>query len=121
MHNHAWPVSNVHVPARAHIDALQRDFAVEVTVTPMQSRTITYGGLAALLQFGGTEVLDLDAEGHDCTILQSMIEHCHQSSSSPAAWPDIICFETQTHQVPVLDKAVAFLNPLLLHLHDISV
>ena len=60
----------------------------------MKATAITYGGLADLLQFSGTELLVIDAEGHDCQILESMIEYCQQNSH---VWPDIICFETLGH------------------------
>ena len=73
---------------------LRQEFGVDVKVKAMKATAITYGGLADLLQLSGTELLVIDAEGHDCQILESMIEYCQQNSH---AWPDIICFETLGH------------------------
>ena len=49
-----------------------------------------------MLNFRGTDVLMIDAEGHDCQILQSMIDHC-ETAGDDSLWPDVIQFETMGH------------------------
>eukprot|EP00418_Pyrodinium_bahamense_P097182 CAMPEP_0179031348 /NCGR_PEP_ID=MMETSP0796-20121207/11024_1 /TAXON_ID=73915 /ORGANISM="Pyrodinium bahamense, Strain pbaha01" /LENGTH=518 /DNA_ID=CAMNT_0020727537 /DNA_START=139 /DNA_END=1693 /DNA_ORIENTATION=- len=71
-------------------------FGVKVEAQPIRARAVTYGGLARMLHFNGVEVLLIDAEGYDCKILQSMIDHCTQQGNEKA-WPDIIQFETMGH------------------------
>ena len=55
-----------------------------------------HGSLASLLHFTGVELLFIDTEGHDCQILQSVIDYCRRPGCS-GAWPDVICFETMGH------------------------
>ena len=62
----------------------------------VEATAITYDGLAGLLNFVGTDLLVIDAEGHDCKILESMINHC-QAQGNLSAWPNVIQFETMGH------------------------
>ena len=55
---------------------------------------MTYGTLCQTLNFHGVELLVIDVEGHDCEILQSMIEYC---KIYDGAWPEVIQFETMGH------------------------
>ena len=71
-------------------------YGVDIKVTPTKAVAITYGKLASLLHFTGTEVLVIDTEGYDCQILESGIAHCQKASNS-CAWPDVISFETLGH------------------------
>ena len=75
---------------------IKQRYGVDIKVTPTKAVAVTYGKLASLLHFTGTEVLVIDTEGHDCQILESVIEYCQKASNS-CAWPDVISFETQGH------------------------
>ena len=55
--------------------------------------SFSYDDLSRLLCFSGTDVVVMDAEGEDCEILGSMIEHCMGEVNSDA-WPNTIQFET---------------------------
>merc|ERR1712194_412724 len=64
---------------------------VETLRTPVW----TYGQLAEKYDFCSTEVLLIDAEGHDTRIVNSVIEHCKEKETQGKwAWPSIIVFET---------------------------
>lgn len=69
---------------------------VKVEMAPIRARAISYGALVQKLGFSGVEVLLIDAEGYDCKILQSMIEHCSLPENQQA-WPELIQFETMGH------------------------
>ena len=70
---------------------LEKEYGVGVRMEAVASQSLSYADLSWLLRIGGVEVLIIDAEGHDCRILQSMIDHC---AVYPGAWPDVIQFET---------------------------
>ena len=70
---------------------LEKEYGVGVRMEAVASQSLSYADLSWLLRIGGVEVLIIDAEGHDCRILQSMIDHC---AVYPGAWPDAIQFET---------------------------
>ena len=73
---------------------------IELDVKPTKARALTFGDLARLLRFAGTELLVIDAEGYDCRILDSMIDYCKGVDSlnnNNNVWPDVVCFETQGH------------------------
>ena len=70
---------------------LEKEYGVGVRMEAVASQSLSYADLSWLLRIGGVEVLLIDAEGHDCRILQSMIDHC---AVYPGAWPDVIQFET---------------------------
>ena len=76
------------------IAALKEDFGVQLLIEPIEAQSLSYDALCRLLNFHGVEVLAIDAEGHDCEILQSMIAHCRRN---PAEWPSVIQFETMGH------------------------
>jgi len=69
---------------------------VKVEMQPIRARAISYGARVHKLGFSGVEVLLIDAEGYDCKILQSMIEHCSLPGNQQA-WPELIQFETMGH------------------------
>ena len=70
---------------------LEKEYGVGVRMEAVASQSLSYADLSWLLRIGGVEVLLIDAEGHDCRILQSMIDHC---AVYPGAWPDVVQFET---------------------------
>lgn len=72
---------------------LQR-YGVEAKMSKQRADVWSYGRLVQKLNFNGTEVLMIDAEGHDASILRSVIAHCQQD---PSAWPQVIQFETMGH------------------------
>jgi len=78
---------------RLEIEAV---FGVRVELRSEKATLCSYDALSHLLGFCGADVLMIDAEGHDCQILQSMIDHC-QAEGNGAAWPDMIQFETMGH------------------------
>ena len=87
-------VGQVH-PAFSHFSvSLQSDYDVKLEVEAINAQAITYGDLSRMLNFHGAEVLVIDAEGYDCHILQSMIDHCNQHGD---VWPDVIQFESMGH------------------------
>jgi len=69
---------------------------VNIEMQPIRARAISYGALVQKLGFRGVEVLLIDAEGYDCKILQSMIDHCSLPGNQHA-WPELIQFETMGH------------------------
>jgi len=54
----------------------------------------SWARLAQNLCFAGCQVLLVDAEGHDASILRSMLQHCR---GRPRELPDLIQFETRGH------------------------
>ena len=50
--------------------------------------------LAQQLNFTGCQVLLVDTEGHDTSILRSMLAHCE---GKPDELPEVIQFETRGH------------------------
>ena len=75
---------------------LEQDFRVKIKTQAIDTVGITYGALTEKLRFGGVEVLMIDAEGHDCQILLSMIDHCLRHGNE-THWPDVIQFESMGH------------------------
>lgn len=75
---------------------LEVQCGVKVETDTIKAKAVTYDALSRMLHFSGVEVLLIDAEGCDCKILQSMIEHCKQQGRE-RAWPDVIQFETMGH------------------------
>jgi len=89
-------VGQVH-PEFSRLNAsLATTCGVKVEMQPIRARAISYGALVQTLGFGGVEVLLIDAEGYDCKILQSMIDHC-SAPGNQQAWPELIQFETMGH------------------------
>ena len=87
-------VGQVHPAFGSFSESLQSDYGVKLEVEAINAQAITYGDLSRMLNFHGTEVLVIDAEGYDCHILQSMIDHCIDSAID---WPDVIQFESMGH------------------------
>mmetsp|Transcript_79173 Transcript_79173/g.183710 ORF Transcript_79173/g.183710 Transcript_79173/m.183710 type:complete len:556 (+) Transcript_79173:72-1739(+) len=83
---------------------LEAQCGVKVETQPIKARAVTYGFLARMLRFSGVEVLLIDAEGYDCKILQSMIDHCTELGNGQA-WPDVIQFETMGHSNWMVDSS----------------
>ena len=75
---------------------IAKHFGVSVRLRQVRARSFSYNALSSYLRFSGADVLMIDAEGHDCQILSSMIKHC-LAEGNGAAWPDIIQFETMRH------------------------
>mmetsp|Transcript_31857 Transcript_31857/g.75600 ORF Transcript_31857/g.75600 Transcript_31857/m.75600 type:complete len:548 (-) Transcript_31857:60-1703(-) len=75
---------------------LEEQCGVQLRTEAISAKALTYGALARMLHFRGVEVLLIDAEGYDCKILQSMIDHCAQTKGDEE-WPEIIQFETMGH------------------------
>jgi len=59
----------------------------------------SWGHLCKQLNFRGCELLIIDTEGHDATILRSMIDHCawQEYRYNDNVWPHVIQFETMGH------------------------
>ena len=74
---------------------LEREFGVKVEAQTIDATAFTYSALTERLGFCGVEVLMIDAEGHDCQILLSMLDHCTPGNEHHL--PDIIQFETMGH------------------------
>ena len=68
-------VGRPHPAFRWEQDDLRWRFGVEVELGTRPADTWTYAHLARELNFKGCEVLMVDAEGHDVSILRSMMEH----------------------------------------------
>ena len=86
-------VGQVHPYAMPCLEDIRKDFGVCIEIEKVHVTGITYGDLHCMLNCSGTELLVIDAEGHDCQILRSMIDYCTNKADS--AWPTIIHFETQ--------------------------
>ena len=85
-----------HPALEDHASKIEREFGVKVEAQGIEAAAITYGDLSDGLRFCGAEVLLIDAEGHDCQILKSMLDHCGRQGNEHH-WPDIIQFESMGH------------------------
>ena len=73
-------------------------YGVSVKLEPIQIQVWSYARLARELDFCGCEVLLIDAEGYDCQILRSMVNHCEKEEQcGREAWPNVVQFETMGH------------------------
>ena len=73
-------------------------YGVSVKLEPIQIQVWSYVRLARELDFCGCEVLLIDAEGYDCQILRSMVNHCKKEDQcGREAWPNVVQFETMGH------------------------
>jgi hypothetical protein len=87
-----------HPDLQENLCKIEKQFGVKVVVQKIEACALTYSKLATFLNFVGVEVLMIDAEGHDCEILLSMIDHCSRfDDKNEDHWPDIIQFETMGH------------------------
>ncbi len=85
---------------------IQENTGLQLKTEEVEVAALSYATLCQMLGIGGTEILMIDAEGHDCRILQSMIEHCiAEENRHVHAWPDVIQFETMGHSNKVDDPA----------------
>ncbi|CAE8629232.1 unnamed protein product [Polarella glacialis] len=69
-------------------------YGLEARMVPQRVEKWSYGSLARKLNFSGCQVLLVDAEGHDASILRSMLHHCRNSAHE---LPELIQFETRGH------------------------
>ena len=73
-------------------------YGVSVELKPIPIQVWSYARLARELDFCGCEVLLIDAEGYDCQILRSMVNHCKKEDQcGREAWPNVVQFETMGH------------------------
>ena len=100
---------------------IEERFGVKVTVQAIEAEAFTYGALTDKLSFGGVEVLMIDAEGHDCQILLSMIDHC-TAPGNHDHWPDIVQFETMGHSDKIYGEGseVAIIRELESHGYTVA-
>ena len=87
-------VGRWHPEVPKHCAYIAREYGVQVRMARQTVDVWSYGHLTRALNFGGCELLVVDAEGHDTRILKSLITHCERV---PSAWPEIIQFETMGH------------------------
>ncbi len=65
--------------------------------TVERAPVFTFGGLVREYNIRAMEVLKIDTEGHDCTIMRGVLEAC---VASPTLFPRKIVFETNEHSKP---------------------
>lgn len=87
-------LGELHPQWKEHAKWIRKHYGVNVTAATHKTEVLTYEGLARRYNFLGTQVLMIDAEGHDASIVRSLIKHCERN---PAAWPHLIQFETMGH------------------------
>jgi len=73
---------------------LKTNCNVDLELTQQHIDIWSYTRLATEFNFVGCEILMIDAEGYDASILRSVIQHCRQDQK---AWPHLIMFETMGH------------------------
>ena len=82
--------------AHPHFDEyaawIHEQFNLEVKVTAQPVEKWSWSTFVQKLNFCGCQVLVIDAEGHDASILRSMLKHC---LNKPHELPELIQFETQ--------------------------
>ena len=69
-------VDQVNPFAKSCIEVINNNFGVDSAMEPLNVAVITYGHLHEMLNCSETGLLLIDAEGHDCRILRSMIDYC---------------------------------------------
>ena len=85
---------------------IEEKYGLTVKTEQVEVAALSYATLSHMLDIGGVEILMIDAEGHDCQILQSMIEHCiAEESRNVHAWPEVVQFETMGHSNHVGDPS----------------
>ena len=84
-------VGRNHPELKEASDSIEIGFGVRLPLSVQRVDIWSYGRLAQSLNFVGCEILMIDAEGHDASILRSVMEHCRHY---PSAWPWLIQFET---------------------------
>lgn len=87
-------VGGAHPEFEIHRQHLLLRYGVEPEFTLEPTDVWSYSHLSKALNFSGCQVLLIDAEGYDTSILRSLVEHCRKV---PAAWPGLIQFETMGH------------------------
>lgn len=74
---------------------LHRQYGVWVDLDRVQTDVWTWAKLRWQLNFGGCELLIVDAEGNDAAVLRSMLAHCKERQRCGVSeWPNVIQFET---------------------------
>lgn len=71
---------------------IEQDFGVTVRTTTVTVKMWSYRHLVEQFRFCGCDVLIVDAEGHDASILRSMLSHC---KDRPDELPHVIQFESR--------------------------
>eukprot|EP00933_Yihiella_yeosuensis_P029549 TRINITY_DN23173_c1_g1_i1.p1 TRINITY_DN23173_c1_g1~~TRINITY_DN23173_c1_g1_i1.p1 ORF type:complete len:355 (-),score=38.35 TRINITY_DN23173_c1_g1_i1:120-1184(-) len=89
-------VGGEHPEVPYRLDRIRRKYgkSVRPKMVPRRVEQLSYSSLCQRLNFCGCQVLVVDAEGHDASILRSMLAHCQQNSK---ALPELIQFETRGH------------------------
>lgn len=73
---------------------IQERYGLRPKMMPERIEKWSWTTMARRLNFAGCQVLLVDAEGHDASILRSMLSHCE---GSPDELPEVIQFETRGH------------------------
>ena len=73
---------------------IQERYGLRPKMIPERVEKWSWATLARQLNFSGCQVLLIDAEGHDASILRSMLDHCE---GRPDEFPEVIQFETRGH------------------------
>ena len=92
-------VGREHPNMQYWLKRLKGQYGVQLGVQQTSVDVWTFEKFALQLNFGGCEVLVVDAEGFDVRILRSMIAHCikREGDENEDVWPHVIQFETQGH------------------------
>jgi len=75
-------------------DWVQTRYGLLARMVPRRVESLCWSSLVKTAKFEGCEVLLVDAEGHDASILRSMLKHCKHRQKE---LPDLIQFETRGH------------------------
>eukprot|EP00931_Biecheleriopsis_adriatica_P043712 TRINITY_DN24978_c0_g1_i2.p1 TRINITY_DN24978_c0_g1~~TRINITY_DN24978_c0_g1_i2.p1 ORF type:complete len:347 (-),score=55.70 TRINITY_DN24978_c0_g1_i2:61-1071(-) len=82
-------------PEFSEIEAwIDDQYGLQAKMAPQSVKQLSWTSLVHTLKFCGCQVLLVDAEGHDASILRSMLEHCR---GRPHELPELIQFETRGH------------------------
>ena len=99
-----WHLSfleNMSCVGRAHSEFsgiqafIKQKFNLQVNLVQQSGvKQLSWTSLVGNIGFKGCEVLAVDAEGFDASILRSMLKHCREN---PGELPELIQFETRGH------------------------
>ena len=87
-------VSHVHPEFEAYRAWILERYFLQVQLVPLDVEQWSWAKLVQKLNFCGCEVLLVDAEGHDASILRSMLAYC---KNKPQELPELIQFESRGH------------------------
>ena len=88
-------LGRVHPDFQQCKDRIEWEHDVSVWMDPREVDVVSWESLVKITRFKGTEVLLIDAEGSDASILRSMLEYC--LNRPPEEMPDLIQFESRGH------------------------